>query len=107
MSHEEIAIGLGVARGTLEKHFSEELTKGAYRKRLAVMVANYQAALKGSVPAQKAYLSSMPQAAAPERPPPAAPDARLGKKQQAALDALDAEKNTGWEGLLGPSPPLQ
>lgn len=108
MTHEEIAIGLGISRPTLEKHFADELAEGAYRKRLEVLEAMHAAALKGNVTAQREYLSRSPRAAAP-RPPeekPGKPE-KLGKKEQADRDARTAAEGTDWQHLLKPRTPLQ
>lgn len=108
MSHEDIALGLGITRPTLSKHFEVELSTGANAKRLEVLVAMFAAAKKGNIAAQKAYMSTVPAIAAP----PAASDgagtspakaARLGKKEQADVDAKQAGAGTGWGALLNPT----
>lgn len=113
LSHEEIAIGLGIARNTLEKHFEAELSHGAYAKRLEVLVAMHAAAKRGNVAAQKAYTSlPMPRAATTPLPPDAAaaPKGKApakGKKEQAQADALTAQAGTDWQDLLPGSSALQ
>lgn len=57
MSHEQIALGMGIARNTLEKHFEAELSTGAYAKRLEVLQAVHAAAKRGNMAAAKAYLA--------------------------------------------------
>lgn len=105
MSHEEIAIGLGIHRDTLEKYFGHELSVGANRRRLDVLDAMYTAAEKGNVAAQKAYLAQTPHVAAPplqdEKPKPE------GKRAQAAADATVAHRGTEWEDDLKPRGTLQ
>ncbi len=101
----EIAIGLGITRETLHKHFEIELSTGAHAKRLEVLRALFTAAKKGNVAAAKAYMLLDPTSPAPPLPaqPPASKPAKeepIGKKQQANLDAVDAAKDTGWEGIL-------
>lgn len=97
MSHEEIALGLGISRPTLAKYFEAELSTGAYAKRLEVVVAMHGTAMKGNVAAQKAYLALEPALAAPpEKPVP------LGKKDQAEADAKTVQVGTGWEEDLRP-----
>ena len=61
MSHEQIAIGLGIARSTLEKHFAHELSAGAYAKRLDALVGLFAAACRGSASAARAYLQREPE----------------------------------------------
>lgn len=112
MSHEEIAIGLGISRNTLEKHFEAELSQGAYAKRLEVLVAMHSAAKKGNVAAQKAYTAMpMPAVSAPplsagEKDAPAKTPAK-GKKEQAQADALNAQAGTDWQDLLPGSASMQ
>lgn len=113
MSHEEIAIGLGISRNTLEKHFEAELSHGAYAKRLEVLVAMHAAAKKGNVAAQKAYTAMPPpRAAATPLPPdevgpPKTKTAAKGKKEQAQAEALTAQAGTDWQDLLPGSAALQ
>lgn len=98
MSHEEIAIGLGITRPTLSKHYANELTVAAYQRRLEVYQAMHKAALKGNVSAQKAYAALTPELEAPPvKPEKAAP---VGKKEQANADAKTAAQGTDWEELL-------
>lgn len=97
MSHEEIALGLGIARNTLEKHFERELSVGAYEKRLEVLDAMHRCAKKGNVAAQKAYVALTPVIAAPPQPD----EKPKGKKEQAQADAQTAQAGTDWEALIG------
>jgi hypothetical protein len=100
LSHEQIAISLELSRSSLERHFAHELTVGAYRCRIDVVVAMFAAAKRGSAAAQKAYLARTPQVAAP-------PLFKLGKKAQANADAPTAQHGTEWEALLGKGKTLQ
>ncbi len=96
MSHEEIALGLGIARNTLEKYFEQELSVGAYSRRLEVLDAMHRTAVKGNVSAQKAYVALTPAMAAP----PAPKEEPKGKKEQQAADAVTAAEGTDWADLL-------
>ena len=111
MSHEEIALGLGITRPTLEKHCQLELSTGAYQKRLEVLDAMFRTARRGNVAAQKAYMQLTPQLAAPPQAPAKPPEApvpeKLGKKEQAQADAVNAGAGTEWGTLLNPRTPLQ
>jgi hypothetical protein len=100
MSHEEIAIGLGISRPTLEKHFAFELSHGAYAKRLEVLQAMQRAAKKGNVAAQKAYMQLTPAVAVPTREEGESKPPKLGKKDQAQEDAVNAGKGTEWGDIL-------
>lgn len=103
MSHEEIAIALGIARGTLEKHFAHELSHGAYRKRLEVILAMQKAAANGNVSAAKAYLDGSP-FLAPTPLPKAEEVAKAkpkGKKAIAQEEARTAQLgDPEWNALL-------
>jgi len=111
MSHEEIAIGMAMARNTLEKHFAAELSAGAYAKRLEILQAMHAAAKKGNMTAARAYLANEPRVAAPPLPQPEAEPRKqepLGKKAQANADATTAAVGTEWDTLLkAPAAPLQ
>lgn len=101
MSHEEIAIGLGISRNTLEKHFAHELSVGAYEKRIAVLEAMHSSACKGNVTAQRAYMERMPEIApTPDEAAVEPKELKRGKKEQANADAQTAQTGTQWEGLL-------
>ncbi|MEY5099926.1 MAG: hypothetical protein RJA36_2645 [Pseudomonadota bacterium] len=111
MSHEEIAIGMGLARNTLEKHFAAELSAGAYAKRLEILQAMHAAAKKGNMTAARAYLANEPRVAAPPLPQSEAEPRKqepLGKKAQANADATTAAVGTEWDTLLkAQAAPLQ
>src|SRR5690606_8281401 len=96
MSHEEIAIALGVSRNTLEKRYEKELSTGALNRRMEVIDAMTRTARKGNVSAQKALLAMTPTLAAP----PVVPEKPKGKKEQQAADAVTAAQGTEWGDLL-------
>jgi len=100
MSHEEIAISLGISRSTLERYFAIELSEGAYAARTSVLSAMYRSAIKGSAAAQKAYLALAPRLAAPPLP-------KVGKKAQAQAEAPGAHFGTDWADLLSKPHKLQ
>ena len=111
MRHVDIATALGIARDTLEKYFEAELSAGALARRMEVLQALHAAAKRGSSSAARAYLS---QEATPAVPPLPAPEKvakpePIGKKQQAAADAVTAARGTEWDSLLsaGQAAPLQ
>lgn len=113
MSHEEISLGIGIARNTLEKHFEAELSTGAYAKRLEVLQAMHAAAKRGNMTAAKAYLAVDPKVSVPPvagaipGKTVARKVATVGKKEQAQTDAVSAANGTDWDGLLTPQAPLQ
>lgn len=112
MLHENIAVALEISIDTLRKYYQSELAVGSTRRRMDVLQAMYRAATtKGSTSAAKVYLANEPQMAVPPLPkeseapapapasvPVAAP--KLGKKDQANLDAVTAATGTDWADLL-------
>jgi hypothetical protein len=101
MSHQDIAIGLGISRPTLEKHFMAELSVGANARRLEILEVMHQTAKKGNVAAQKAFLAMTPQLAAPPARVDATDDAQpQGKKAAALVAAQTAGKGTPWAEVL-------
>jgi hypothetical protein len=101
MSHEEMAIGLGIDRNTLEKHYARELSEGAYLRRAEVVAALHSAALKGNASAAREYLSRTPQVSVPPAPTEGeAKKSKLGKKEQAEQDAKTATRGTDWGDVL-------
>lgn len=106
MSHEHIAIALGISRNTLEKHFEHELSVGAFERRLEVLQGVYAAAKKGNVAAAKLYAGAgMELAAPPAASVPTGP--AKGKKETANDVAKTVQVGTGWEGLLPGAAPVQ
>lgn len=109
MSHEDIALALGISRNTLEKHFAHELSVGASSKRMDAMEGLHRAAKKGNVAAAKQYLAGTMRTAPPPLPDPPKADTAAGKKEQAQAAAKTAQLGTEWEDLLKPTSttPLQ
>lgn len=107
MSHEAIAQALSLSKPTLEKYYATELATGSNMRRMDVLEKLFQSARKGSTSAARAYLHNQPEfhvlgegniakpAAEPKRKAE-----KIGKKDQAQVDAVDAESGTGWDGVL-------
>lgn len=53
VSQEDCARAIGISKPTLVKHFEEELSSGAAKKRAEVISMLYKAAKKGNVSAQR------------------------------------------------------
>lgn len=115
MSHDSIALALGITRPTLVKYFDAELTTGAAQKRMEALDALFAAAKKGNVSAIKTVLL-VSGATEPPQPPaqeegdkPAAAPApqRLGKKEAATIAARSAQDGTDWADLLPPAGRVQ
>lgn len=106
MSHDDIATALQIARGTLTKHFEQELSVGALQRRMEILSAMHATAKKGNVAAQKAYIAMTPASAVP----PPLPEPKVepkGKKEIAQDEAKVAQRGTTWEALLAPASPVQ
>lgn len=109
MSHDSIALALGITRPTLLKYFDAELTTGAAQKRIEALDALFAAAKRGNVSAIKAVLLVSGAVEPPQPPaskegekPEAAPalSGRLGKKEAAQIAAVSAADGTEWADLL-------
>jgi len=105
----EIARALGCDAKTLRKHFADELDNGLARRRAAMLAAQYQAGLKGNATAQQRFLDRVERAQAEKSllDPPAsgvrkAKARKLGKKEQALLDAQTAGTGSEWGDDLNP-----
>ena len=104
----DIALRLRLDQKTLAKHYDEELRFGRVERRAEVVGLLFGAARKGNVTALK-HLEGMTAVAgaessisAPDRAV-ASPSSRLGKKEQALIDANGAGAGTEWADDLGPS----
>lgn len=105
MTHEAIALALRISEPTLRKHYAEELSAGAHLRRAEVLEKLFNSARKGSTSAARAYLQHSAQFAPlgegeAAKPGAAEKPAKLGKKEQAKVDAVGAEQGTDWEGVL-------
>lgn len=98
MSKEAIAVALDISTETLTKHFSLELECAVAKKTADVMMARFRSAIGGSVPAQNKFLELA--GAVPPQPkkPPRTP--KLGKKEQADVDAQAAPGDSDWGSIL-------
>ncbi|MCA3248315.1 MAG: hypothetical protein ING19_20780 [Azospirillum sp.] len=104
MSDDAIALGLGISRGTLLKHFALELDAGAAKRQIKVRAALMAQAESGNVAACKAVIAMMETASAEaafrkqvDAPTKSEP---MGKKEAARIAADGAENGTEWSGLL-------
>lgn len=101
MENKEIADAVGCCDKTLRNRFFSALTKGKAVKRAEAITKLWELGIGGSVPALKAFLALTEKGAAV--PPPKAPrPEKLGKKEQAEIDAQSAHQDTGWDALLNP-----
>lgn len=108
MSHENIALAIGISKPTLEKYFEQELSVGASRRRMELLESLHKAGRDGSVSAAKAYLALEPRVAAPpEEPQPDPAGVPVGKKAKAKAEAVTAAEGSEWQNLLKPAATVQ
>lgn len=94
--HEQLCKLIGVSKPTLEKHFRAELDTGLAEANAQVAQSLFKMATDKDRPNVAAAIFWMKaQAGWQDRP------AELGKKEQAEVEARTAEKDTGWDGLIG------
>ncbi len=108
MTHEAIALALKISEPTLRKHYADELAAGAHGRRMDVLEKLYTSARRGSTSAARAYLAHQAQftplaegqlqdgGKGSKAPKPV----KVGKKEQAQVDAVGAESGTDWDGIL-------
>ncbi|MBL4757495.1 MAG: helix-turn-helix transcriptional regulator [Rhizobiales bacterium] len=104
-SREAIADAIGCSEKTLRTYFLPELKKGGHQKRAEVILSVYQKATTGqNVAAAKAYLANGFLAAAqppvPTKSEGENPVEKLGKKEQALIDAKTVDAESSWGDLL-------
>lgn len=105
----DVALALRIDEKTLGRAYAEEVRFGRVERRSEVIGLLYSAARKGNVAAQK-HLEGMTAVADAESRViepgiEAQPKTRrLGKKEQAVLEAEQAGAGTDWAGDLGPMP---
>ena len=105
MEHKEIADAIGCCDKTLRNRFFSELTQGKSVKRAEAIAKLWELGMAGNVPALKAFLaladkaSVIPPAARPAREAKAE---KLGKKEQAVVEAQTAHQDSSWGALLEP-----
>src|SRR3712207_1509401 len=97
MAEQEIAGAIGCSRPTLRAHFRDQLKSGRAKRRAEVVRLLFASARRGNVSAQK-KLVEMTGIAATARPAPK--PKRLGKKEQAELEAQTAAEGTTWAELV-------
>lgn len=100
---EDIARRLGLSEPTLRKYYFRELENASALAEAVLDEKIWTRAMEGSVPAQRLLKDMLAKgkAAVPLKPvkaPEKAP--KLGKKEQANLDALSAHEGTSWGDLL-------
>jgi hypothetical protein len=88
MSHDAIAVAIGVSGPTLAKHFSVDLECGAAKVTAEILMARYSAAKEGNVSAQNRLLDLAGAARAQDRRVPS--PKKMGKKEERQVAAQKA-----------------
>lgn len=110
MPREQIARALKQSPPTVDKHFAEELANGRAIKRAELIDMFWKNARKGNVAAQKALAAMLDRAPAFSAAAAVAGDmpaskvnraSKIGKKEQAKLDAAMPPDDQEWAELLG------
>jgi predicted ArsR family transcriptional regulator len=103
-TEDRMASQLGISRHTLRKHFAEEIQYGADRIRTMVLRDLQRSSAAGRTGASAKLLELTEKVRPPGPPKPDveddSPEAPLGKKAQAKVDAMTANKTPGWSGLV-------
>ena len=99
-SHSRIATYIGCDEKTLRKHFSRELQYGADIVEAQCLEVLYSKMRQGHNKSANDLIARAEKGQALPPPPKTEPEARLGKKEQANIDAQTAHDGTVWSGLL-------
>ena len=102
-TEDRMAAQLGISRNTLRKHFAEEIQYGADKIRTMVLrdLQRSSAAGRTGASAKLLELTEKVRPPGPPKPPSEEEEAPpLGKKAQAKVDAMTANKTPGWSGLV-------
>ncbi|WP_411033830.1 hypothetical protein [Shinella sp. BYT-45] len=101
-NQERIARQLGCDVKTLRKYFSRELDAGADIVEAEALMVTYRKMRQGNSVATGRILdlADKAQMALPQRRQPAEKPVRLGKKEQADVDARSGHENNEWGNLL-------
>jgi transcriptional regulator with XRE-family HTH domain len=100
MTQQQIADAMGCSVPTLTEYFSFELSEGKSAKRAEMIEALWQAGMAGNVTAMKAWLAMSEKDVAPRSVVRPKAEPKLGKKEQALVDARAAPNEGGWAAVV-------
>jgi transcriptional regulator with XRE-family HTH domain len=100
MTQQEIADAVGCSVPTLAQYFSLELNEGKAAKRAEMIDALWNAGINGNVTAMKAWLALNDRDTSPKAIPKPRVEPKLGKKEQALIDAKAAPHAGGWADVV-------
>jgi len=100
MTQEDIADAVGCSVPTLVQYFSLELNEGRSAKRAEMIETVWLAAKAGNVTAMRTWLALNDRDQTPRRVVRPKAEPKLGKKEQALLDAKTAPNAGGWAAVV-------
>jgi hypothetical protein len=100
MTQQEIADAIGCSVPTLVQFFSWELNEGKAAKRAEMIDALWNAGIAGNVTAMKAWLAMNDRDTSPKAITRPRAEPKLGKKEQALVDAKAAPHAGGWADVI-------
>jgi hypothetical protein len=100
MTQQEIADVLGCSVPTLVEYFSFELNEGKAAKKAEMIEALWNAGIAGNVTAMKAWLALNEKDTAPRQAVRPKAEPKLGKKEQALVDAKSKPNAGGWAAVV-------
>jgi transcriptional regulator with XRE-family HTH domain len=100
MTQQEIADAIGCSVPTLVEFFSLELNEGKSAKRAEMLDTLWSAAKGGNVTAMRTWLALNDKGVSPRDVIRPKAEPKLGKKEQALVDAKTAPAASGWAGVV-------
>jgi transcriptional regulator with XRE-family HTH domain len=100
MTQEQIADAIGCSVPTLAQYFSLELNEGKAAKRAEMIETLWNAGIAGNVTAMKAWLALNDRDTSPKAITRPRAEPKLGKKEQALVDAKAAPHSGGWADVV-------
>lgn len=100
MTQQEIADAVGCSVPTLAQYFSLELNEGKAVKRAEMLQALWDAGMNGNVTAMRTWLALSDKGVTPREVVRPKAEPKLGKKEQALVDAKTAPSAGGWAAVV-------
>lgn len=100
MTQQEIADAIGCSVPTLAQYFSLELNEGKAAKRAEMLDTLWKTAIGGNVTAMRTWLALNDKGVTPREIIRPKAEAKLGKKEQALVDAKATPNAGGWAGVV-------
>jgi transcriptional regulator with XRE-family HTH domain len=100
MTQQEIADAIGCSVPTLVEFFSFELTEGKAVKRAEMLQVLWNTGIAGNVTAMRTWLQLNEKSVTPREVSRPRPEPKLGKKEQALVDAKSKPSAGGWAAVV-------